>query len=168
MATTNISHDQDAIQAEVHIAAPPERVFQALTDPRQLMLWWGQRGMYHHTDWKGDVRPGGAWRSEGVSDRDGKPYQVSGEYVEVDPPRVVSYTWVKSWAGPEKTLVRWELEAVDGGTMVRLRHSGFATDPSSLKNHYEGWTVVIGWMQAFVENGDTVDTRPQVAPTPHR
>jgi uncharacterized protein YndB with AHSA1/START domain len=37
MATIAISHDQDAIQGEVQIAAPPERVFQALTDPRQLL-----------------------------------------------------------------------------------------------------------------------------------
>jgi uncharacterized protein YndB with AHSA1/START domain len=73
MATIAISHDQDAIQAEVHIAAPPEPVFQALTDPRQTMQWWGQKGLYHHTDWQGDVRPGGKWRSEGVSDTDGSP-----------------------------------------------------------------------------------------------
>jgi uncharacterized protein YndB with AHSA1/START domain len=89
MATVAISHDQDAIQGEVQIAAPPERVFQALTDPRQLMQWWGQKGMYHGTDWKGDVRPGGKWRCEGVSDVDGAPYHVGGEYVEVDPPRLV-------------------------------------------------------------------------------
>lgn len=168
MATMAISHDQDAIQAEIHIAAPPERVFQALTDPRQLMQWWGQKGMYHHTDWKGDVRPGGQWRSEGVSDTDGSPYHVSGEYVDVDPPRAVSYTWVANWSGPLKTLVRWDLEAASGGTVVRLRHSGFAGAPAAAKGHYEGWQRVIGWMQAFVEKGETVATRPVIPAAPRR
>lgn len=160
MATLAISHDQDAIQAEVHIAAPPERVFQALTDPRQLLEWWGQPGMYRCTHWSTDVRPGGQWSSKGVSDRDGKPFDVGGEYLEVDPPRVLAYTWIASWTGDLKTVVRWELEPASGGTLVRLRHSGFAQAPEQAKNHYEGWQHVIGWMQAFVEKGTTVGDRP--------
>ncbi len=157
-----ISHDQDAIQGEVHIAAPPERVFQALTDPRQVMQWWGQKGGYHHTGWRGDVRPGGEWRSDGVSDTDGKPFHVGGEYVEVDPPRLLSYTWVASWSGAVQTLVRWELEAVAGGTLVRIRHSGFRV--AQAQNHYQGWVRVVGWMQAFVERGETVDRVPAAPP----
>jgi len=164
MATIAISHTQDAIQAEIHISAPPERVFQALTDPRQLLLWWGQKGIYRHTDWKADVRPGGQWRSEGASDTDGSPYHVSGEYVDVDPPRVVSYTWIASWSGPLKTLVRWDLAPDSGGTLVRLRHSGFAEAAAAVQGHYQGWQRVIGWMQAFVEKGETVATRPAAAP----
>jgi uncharacterized protein YndB with AHSA1/START domain len=164
MATATISQDQDVIQAEVHIAAPPERVFQALTDPRQLMQWWGQKGMYHHTSWRSDVRPGGGWRSEGVSDTDGSPYHVGGEYVELDPPRRLSYTWVASWSAPLATLVRWELEAASGGTTVRLRHSGFAGATAAVQGHYQGWLRVIAWMQAFVEKGQTVETRPAVSP----
>ena len=163
MATIAISHDQDAIQGEVQIAAPPERVFQALTDPRQLMHWWGQKGMYHHTGWRADVRPGGQWRSDGVSDVDGSPYHVSGEYAEVDPPRLLSFTWTASWMSSSTTLVRWELEPVDGGTLVRLRHSGFAGAPAQTQNHYQGWIHVIAWMQAFVETGATVESRPAMS-----
>jgi uncharacterized protein YndB with AHSA1/START domain len=36
MATIFVTPDQDAICSEIHIAAPPERIFQALTDPTQL------------------------------------------------------------------------------------------------------------------------------------
>jgi uncharacterized protein YndB with AHSA1/START domain len=36
--------DQDAIVTEVEIAAPPERLFTALTDPKQLVRWWGEDG----------------------------------------------------------------------------------------------------------------------------
>ena len=40
MANSVITPDQDAVVTEVHIAAPPERVFQALVDPKQVMSWW--------------------------------------------------------------------------------------------------------------------------------
>jgi uncharacterized protein YndB with AHSA1/START domain len=165
MAKIAISHDQDAIQAEVHISAPPERVFEALSDPRQLMQWWGQKGMYHGTEWKGDLRPGGKWRCDGVNDADGKPYHVGGEYVEVDPPRRLSYTWFGSFTGPKKTLVEWRLEPHSGGTRVRLNHSGFGEASAVMQGTYQGWQRVIGWIQAFVERGETLATRLPIAGT---
>ena len=42
---------------------------------------------------------------------------------------------------------------------VKIRHEGFAGAPESARDHAEGWTRVLGWMQAFVENGKTIDTR---------
>jgi uncharacterized protein YndB with AHSA1/START domain len=36
MATVAVTPDQDAVVAEIFIAAPPERVFQAITDPDQM------------------------------------------------------------------------------------------------------------------------------------
>ena len=37
---SQITPGQDAVVTEIEMAAPPERVFAALTDPAQLMLWW--------------------------------------------------------------------------------------------------------------------------------
>lgn len=160
MAANPVSADQDTIAMEVQVAAPPDRVFQALTDPTQLLRWWGQQGMYHGTKWCTDVRPGGQWRCEGVSDTDGSAYKVSGEYLEVDPPRLLTHTWIASWSGAMKTVVRWELEPTANGTTIRMQHSGFAGAPAAAKGHYEGWIRVIGWMQAFVEQGTTIADRP--------
>jgi len=42
---------------------------------------------------------------------------------------------------------------------VTIRHSGFAGNTKSAIGHGEGWKRVLGWMQAFVEKGETVDTR---------
>jgi len=42
MSTVCITPDQDVIVAEIQIAAPPDRVFQAITDPQQVPQWWGQ------------------------------------------------------------------------------------------------------------------------------
>jgi uncharacterized protein YndB with AHSA1/START domain len=38
MATAAVTPDQDAIVAELFIAAPPERVFKAITDPSQTAM----------------------------------------------------------------------------------------------------------------------------------
>ena len=161
MTANVVPQDQDAIALEVEIAAPPDRVFQAITDPTQLLRWWGQQGMYHGTKWCTDVRPGGQWRCEGVSDVDGSAYHVTGEYLEVDPPRVLVHTWLSSWGGPLKTVVRWELQAVADRTLLRVHHSGFAGAAEQAKAHYQGWQRVLSWMQSFVEKGETVDSRKQ-------
>jgi uncharacterized protein YndB with AHSA1/START domain len=166
MATNAVTRDEDAIEVEVQISAPPDRVFQAITDPAQLLRWWGQQGMYHGTKWCTDVRPGGQWRCEGVSDADGSAYSVNGEYLEVDPPRLLIHTWISSWGGPLKTVVRWELEPAADGTLVRLHHSGFAGAPAQAQGHYQGWLRVVAWMQAFVEKGETVATRPPISAAP--
>ena len=112
MATVAITADQDAVEAEIFIAAPPERVFEAITDPSQTAQWWGQQGMYRITEKQSDLRPGGKWSSVGVG-ADGPSFRVEGEYLEVDPPRLLVHTWVKSWEGPSQTIVRWELEPRD-------------------------------------------------------
>jgi uncharacterized protein YndB with AHSA1/START domain len=171
MVTTAITPDQNAVVAEVFIAAPPERVFQAITDPHQMPQWWGQSGMYRITEWQADLRPGGKWSSVGAG-ADGVSFRVDGEYLEVDPPRLLVHTWIASFSGTLKTVVRWELEPqqihslqqrgprkVGTGTLVRVRQEGFATAPKAAADHAQGWMRVLGWMQAFVEKGETVDTR---------
>ena len=60
MAEAIVTLDQDAIISEVHINAPAERVFQALTDPRQLMRWWNSDECPTEF-FEMDARPGGQW-----------------------------------------------------------------------------------------------------------
>jgi len=171
MATATITPDQNAVVAEIFIAAPPARVFQAISDPAQLPKWWGRSDLYRITNSTADFRPGGKWRSEGVG-ADGKSFYVEGEYLEVDPPHLVVHTWIGSYDGPhaQKTVVRWELEphTVHGlhpggpkksgtGTLVRVRQEGFAGNLASATGHGEGWKRVLGWLHAYVESDATVD-----------
>jgi len=171
MATSQVLPDNDTVVAEIFVAAPPARVFEAITDPRQMAQWWGQKGLYTLTEASADFRVGGKWRNAGVS-ADGKPFHVEGEYLEIDPPTLVVHTWNPSYRSLPETIVRWELEPRDvhglhhsspsrlgTGTVVRIRHSGFAGDLESAKAHSEGWKRVLGWMRAFAEKLETVETR---------
>jgi uncharacterized protein YndB with AHSA1/START domain len=162
VATTTITPDQDAIDGELYVRAPPERVFAAISDPKQLVQWWGQSDMYRVTKCTGELRAGGKWRSEGMS-LDGDPFHVEGEYIEVDPPRRLVYTWIASWAPELRTTVIWELTSQNNGSLIKIRHHGFAGHGEHAKNHAQGWIRVLAWMQAFVEKGETVDTRPPTA-----
>ena len=53
----------DAIISEIEIAAPPERVFKALTEEQQLILWWNDASCPIKL-FEMDARPGGRWRFE--------------------------------------------------------------------------------------------------------
>jgi len=171
MATAQLSPDNDAVVVEIFIAAPPARVFQAITDPKQTAQWWGQKGIYRLTSGQSDLRVGGKWISEGVSDK-GEPFRVEGEYLKIDPPRLLVHTWNPSYRQLPETTVRWELEPqevhglqsrgpgkIGTGTRLRIRHSGFAGNVDACKSHGDGWVRVLGWMQAFVERGETIDAR---------
>jgi uncharacterized protein YndB with AHSA1/START domain len=166
MATATITPDQNAVVAEIFIAAPPTRVFQAISDPNQLPQWWGQPGLYRVTKSTMDLRPGGKWRSDGIG-ADGKAFYVEGEYLEVDPPRLLVHTWIGSYSGTMKTIVRWELEphTVHGlhpsgpkksgtGTLVRVRQEGFAGNLEFATSHGEGWKRVLGWLEGYLERGE--------------
>ncbi len=58
-------HANDTIVVEIYIAAPPERVFEAWTDPQQRLAWWGDDAAYRGTKMDSDLRVGGKWRTEG-------------------------------------------------------------------------------------------------------
>src|ERR1051326_6743448 len=137
------------IVASVEIAAPPERVFQALTS-KEICDWWVRPGIFDTTDWTGDVRVGGRWRASGIAK--GRPYVLEGEFLEVDPPRKLAHTWRGVGALGAPTTVTCVLEPFDGGTRVTLRHSGIAP-PEMCEN------ICIGWETSFERLADILAER---------
>ena len=154
MTTTT---NPDAIVNEIQIMAQPEQVFQALIEPSKVVQWWGQVGTYRCTKFQADLRAGGKWSSSGIGP-DGGPFEVYGEYLEVDAPRLLVYTWIASWTGDAKTVVRCELIAKENGTLLRIRHSGLSAYPE-LAQKYQGWPRLLEWLRDYLETGATVDTR---------
>ncbi len=137
------------ILATVDIDVPPQRVFAALTDPKELVQWWGSPELYQTTGWEADLRVGGKWKSVGRG-ADGQPFSVEGEYVEIDPPHRLVHTWRAPWDGGHLTTVHYRLEATKTGTRVTVRHEGFAGRPDSCSGHADGWQRVLGWVSGFV------------------
>src|SRR3954464_13583074 len=109
MATATLTQNTDTVLGEIFIAAPPVRVFEAITDLKQRAQWWGKKGLFHVTDCHSDLRPGGKWSEVGSPD-DGRPFRVEGEFLESAPPRLLVHTRLANFAENIPTIVRWELE----------------------------------------------------------
>ena len=141
----------DSLTLEVLIRAPAERVFAALVKPEERVKWWGAEGRFKAQHMESDLRPGGRWLMSGGG-VGGRPFTIRGVYKEIEPPRVLSFTWVPSWQeGELETLVRFELEEKDGVTTVRLTHSGL-TD--STRAQHRGWPDVLEWLRGHAERHD--------------
>jgi uncharacterized protein YndB with AHSA1/START domain len=133
----------------IEIEASPERVFSAWTDPEQLVAWWGDDQTYHTTGWETDLRVGGKWIARGKA-LDGSTFHVEGEYLRIDRPKQLSFTWKPSWSSEASTVVELEFKPTPGGTLLSVKHSGFASD-QSFESHNKGWSRVLGWMRTYVE-----------------
>lgn len=120
---------------------PPETVFAFVTQTEHLLDWWGPEGMgvkEHALDLS---RPGD-WSSTLIN-AEGGLHKMSGEVIEIDPPRSVEFTW--GWHDDQdqrghESRVRFEVEPDgQGGSHFRLIHSGLADDESAA-NHNHGWS----------------------------
>jgi uncharacterized protein YndB with AHSA1/START domain len=120
--------DAGVLEHEVTVQAPPDIVFAYFVDPDKLVRWMGSHATL-------DARPGGIFRLEY---RDGT---ARGEFVELEPPTRVVFTW--GWEDPEDAVqpgastIEVTLAAVGDATLVRLRHLGLPD--GSRDGHAEGW-----------------------------
>lgn len=155
-----VTPDKDAVICEVHIAAPADQVFRALTQVDLLKRWWdGSDGPARVKLWEFEPRLGGRHRHvahdptgqkriNGLSE-----WEVHGEIVEFDPPRTLAYTWYANFhsVAGHVTLVRWDLTPTTDGTLVKMRHSQLKplTEGAS---YAQGWPGVIQNLKKFAES----------------
>lgn len=156
MSTTVITPNQDALVSEIHISAPPERIFQALIDPKQVLQWWTSEQCQIES-FALEPRKGGRWhydsRQSEMSVNGVSKFRCEGELLEYDPPHVLAYTWIANWHDrpAQRTVVRWELAASGKGTLLRVTHSGLADLPTARKDYSGGWPGVLRQVKQFVE-----------------
>jgi uncharacterized protein YndB with AHSA1/START domain len=106
---------------ERHYPHPPARVWQALTDPDLIPRWTstGRGGRPEGFEpvvgnrFRFVAKPVAGWR--GI---------VDCEVLEVDPPRLLRYTWVGD-EGAAPSFVAYRLTAAGDGTDLVWEHTGF-------------------------------------------
>ncbi len=96
--------------------APRKLVFAAHTEPDHVRQWLLGPDGWTMPVCEIDLRPGGTWHFVWRRD-DGSEMDMTGTYVEVEPPRrlVTHESWGPEWPATENTL---ELTEVDGGTLL--------------------------------------------------
>ena len=118
------------------IAATPERLFEAWTTPQQLLAWWGPKGV-DCTHAEIDLRVGGRYRL-GNRLPDGTTLYITGEFVEIDPPTGLTYTWSIEPDNERPERVSVSFEARGDSTEVVIVHSRIF-DAVAQKRHEAGW-----------------------------
>ena len=132
-----MSEQAAPVERTIFIEAEPETVFGFFVDPSLMAEWFGISHLL-------EARPGGKFRDEV---RQGNV--AIGVFTEVTPDRRIAFTW--GWESadtalaalkPGASLVEIDLLPQDGGTLVRLVHTGL---PKKLENiHAERWALYLG------------------------
>ncbi len=131
------------VNSEIRIDAAPEAIFPFLTDPQKIVRWKG-------VDATVEASPGGEYRVNVT----GVKHAV-GEYVEVDAPHRVAFTW--GWEGDEQlppgsSTVTIELIPAGEGTIVRLTHSGLPEGADAAQ--LQGWEHFLPRLAIVASGGD--------------
>ena len=121
------------VRRETQIAAPPATVFAFLTDPEKILSWMG-------TEAQTELHPGGLYLV-GVNGRNAR-----GAFREVVPVHRLAYSF--GWDGSEEvppgsSLVEIDLIDRDGGTLLRMTHSGLP-NAGQRAGHDKGWAHYLG------------------------
>lgn len=147
-----MSTDQrDPIVVERLIAASVEDVFAAWEDPDSMGAWMCPAESISHASVETDFRVGGSFQI--VMHGDEGEYPQRGEYLEIDPPRRLRFTWVTPWAPEDEqnTEVTVSLEpAGEGKTRLRLVHELITT---WYDNHEQGWAMIVAKCDARLSGG---------------
>ena len=156
MPTASITPDLDAIVTEIDVAAPPERVFRALTDAGELKRWF--RSPECPTKfWEFDARAGGKYSyatEQGTLAVNGvREFECHGEVLEYAPQRLLVYTCVANWHHDTtyRTVVRWDLTPTSSGTRVKVTHSGLTQEPTARRDYSGGWPGVLQQIKKLLE-----------------
>lgn len=141
------------IVQERTVAASQEEVFRAWSDPAALADWMRpSEGMAPATV-EVDFRVGGRFRIVMHGERD---YVQEGEYLEIDPPRRLVFTWVSAFLPDEEahTRVTVTLEPDGAGTRIRLVHDQLP-EGDAYDGHVEGWARILACARAWLEKEET-------------
>jgi uncharacterized protein YndB with AHSA1/START domain len=132
------------------LRTPRAVVFHALSDPDELAKYWGPEG-FTIPSVESELHAGGHYRIA-MQPPEGERFYLEGEFLEVDPPRVLSYTF--RWEPPDdddrETVVRLSLHDLSGASTELLFTQGdFATERRR-KVHEDGWTQTLDKLESLV------------------
>lgn len=117
--------------------ASPDVVFALWTDADRMPAWILQGGSATL-----DLRVGGAYHLD--MHYKGKSYPHHGEYLEIEPPHRLVFTWISEATHGKPSIVTIELHARGEQTELVLTHEGLPSEDNA-ESHREGWEEILTW-----------------------
>jgi len=119
------------------VEASPGDLFDAWTKV-DLMRWlYGKEGSASV-----DLRVGGAYSMEMAYE--GKLYHHEGEYLRVERPTLLEFTWISQGTNHKVSVVRVEFQPAGKKTQVTITHVGMPEN--TVADHTQGWTELLEWL----------------------
>jgi uncharacterized protein YndB with AHSA1/START domain len=136
-----------------YIKTTPERLWEALTDPRFVTRYWF--GVAVECGWT----KGSPWK---LVYPDGR-LADTGEILEIDPPRRIVIRWRNEWKpelkaeGPSRCT--FSIEPAKGGAMkLTVTHEMDRPDSQLIGAVSGGWPLVLSNLKSLLETGEVVVT----------
>ncbi len=129
------------------IKASPAKVWAAITQPEQMIQWWGPDAGPTLSA-VADVRPGGRF-SVVFRLLNGDEHNPTGIYQEVIPEQKLAFTWDLPGAQEPDSLVTFLLKPIDGGTELTLLHEHLP-DEAERDSHEQGWNGLLDKLPLFL------------------
>ena len=145
-----IDADAFTVRRTIHIDAPIDTVWRAITDPALISQWFGDAAFEAFAV---GARGTLSWPDYGVA-----PVRIEA----IDEPHSISYRWADGAEYPgvtdidtvPSTVFTFTLEAVAGGTQLTVVETGFETTRApeeNLESHRGGWDFELDELVALVE-----------------
>jgi uncharacterized protein YndB with AHSA1/START domain len=147
--------EMSRIDRTIEIAAPPDRVWRALTNAKELSAWF-------QVKIEGDIAPDTeVWMTTVHPQYAGQRFRV--RFTEMTPPQRFVWEWYPGQVDPSvdyarepRTTVTFTLEPSARGTRLSVSETGFdeislARRAKVYKDNSQGWAEVLVWLQKYVE-----------------
>jgi uncharacterized protein YndB with AHSA1/START domain len=130
------------------IAATPERLFEAWTRAEELRQWWGPENV-RCVAAELDLRVGGAYRIANEFP-DGRVLWISGEFLRIERPHRLEYTWRVGAANAPLERVSVQFVRRDSETEVIVTHAHIADEPTRTR-HEHGWEGCLAGLEGYLQ-----------------
>lgn len=130
------------------IGASPERLFEAWTQPKQLLLWWGPQDV-ECTSAELELKVGGSYR---IDNRlpDGQIISIVGEFETIDPPRELAFSWrIENQLPTTNERVSVRFEGSHDETRVTVTHERIQST-AIREDHQRGWDGCLDGLSIYV------------------
>ena len=132
-----------AVHIERLISASIDEVFAAWTEPALMATWLSPIG---HAEVEADVRVGGRFRVTMIGEN--LRLEHTGEYLVIDPPRRLSFTWFSPYTGGHASRIDVTLATHGPATRLVLSHQRLPDETRA--SHEGGWAAMLDRLDALL------------------